>query len=412
MNILIIHQNFPGQFRHIALHLLARGHQVLGLGTTTAPGLPGISLLRYTLKRGTTKGIHRYVAPLENGVIHGQSVAEILLPLKKKGYRPDIILSHPGWGEALFLKEVFPQAHLVGFFEFYYRAQGADVGFDPMFPVTLDDHARIRAKNALHLLNLETCDQGIAPTQWQKSLHPTAYQPKISVIHEGVDTTLMVPDASASFQLPNGPLLKKGDAVITYVARNLEPYRGFHVFMRALPRLLQENPAARVVIVGGLDVSYGAKPAQFANWRDAMLAEVGTQLDGSRVHFLGKIPYLSYRSLLQVSAAHVYLTYPFVLSWSMLEAMSCGCVLVASATAPVQEVIDSGVNGELVDFFDGDALVERLTRILADPAAWEGQRQRARNTVLQRYTVEAGIRSYMKLLGLPQDTGDGLPDGL
>ena len=334
------------------------------------------------------------------------------MPLKQKGYRPDIILSHPGWGEALFLKEVFPQARLVGFFEFFYQARGADVGFDPMFPVTLDDHARIRAKNALHLLNLETCDQCISPTHWQKSLHPTAYQPKIAVIHEGVDTALMIPDATATFQLPDGPLLQQGDAVITYVARNLEPYRGFHVFMRALPRLLQDNPGARVVIVGGLDVSDGSKPEGYANWRDAMLAEVGPQLDASRVHFLGKIPYLDYRSLLQVSTAHVYLTYPFVLSWSMLEAMSCGCLLVASATAPVQEVISDGVNGHLVEFFDGDALVKRLTRILADPAAGDGLRQRARATVLEHYTVAAGIRSYMQHLGLTEETGSQSGYGL
>lgn len=412
MNFLIIHQNFPGQFRHIALHLLASGHQVLGLGLQSAPGLQGVALVRYKLKRGTTKGIHRYVAPLENGVIYGQSVAEALLALQQKGFKPDVILAHPGWGEALFVKEVFPNVPLIGFFEFFYKPHGADVGFDPMFPVNLDDFARIRAKNALHLLNLETCDYGVSPTQWQKSLHPTAYQPRISIIHEGIDTEFMQPDAAASFTLPNGLQLHHGDQVLTYVARNLEPYRGFHVFMRALPDILRRNPQLQVVIVGGDDVSYGAKPSDADNWREAMLREVGAQLDLQRVHFLGKIPYADYRRVLQVSAAHVYLTYPFVLSWSMLEAMSCGCVMIGSATAPVQEVLEDGINGHMVGFFDQSALVERVTDVLAHPQEQARLRIRARATVLERYTVQQGISGYCQLLGLPLLPGKSGAHGL
>jgi len=218
------------------------------------------------------------------------------------------------------------------------------------------------------------------------------------VVHEGVDAQLMQPDPQARFTLPNGTVLRRGDPVITYVARNLEPYRGFHVFMRTLPEILQRNPQAQVVIVGGDEVSYGNKPKDTPNWREAMQKEVGERIDASRVHFTGKLPYLQYRSLLQVSAVHVYLTYPFVLSWSMLEAMSCGCLLVASRTAPVEEVIEHGKNGLLVDFFDQAALVEQVSEALSQPNRFSEIRHQARQTVLQRYTVELGLRGYEELL--------------
>jgi len=398
MNFLIIHQNFPGQFRHIAPHLQSLGHRVIGIGNHPAPGLNGIDLLRYKLTREPTQGLHRYVRTLENGVIYGQATAQQMLKLKQQGFVPDVILAHPGWGEALYAKDIFPNAKLVSFFEFYYQADGADVGFDPAEPVSVDDRARTRTRNALHLLNLDACDIGVSPTHWQKSRHPTVYHDKIRVVHEGVDAQLMQPDPQARFTLPNGTELRRGDPVITYVARNLEPYRGFHVFMRTLPEILQRNPQAQVVIVGGDEVSYGNKPKDTPNWREAMQKEVGERLDASRVHFTGKLPYLQYRSLLQVSAVHVYLTYPFVLSWSMLEAMSCGCLLVASRTAPVEEVIEHGKNGLLVDFFDQAALVEQVSEALSHPNRFSEIRHQARQTVLQRYTVELGLRGYEELL--------------
>jgi glycosyltransferase involved in cell wall biosynthesis len=374
------------------------GHRVIGIGNHPAPGLNGIDLLRYKLTREPTQGLHRYVRTLENGVIYGQATAQQMLKLKQQGFVPDVILAHPGWGEALYAKDVFPDAKLVSFFEFYYQADGADVGFDPAEPVSVDDRARTRTRNALHLLNLDACDIGVSPTHWQKSRHPAVYHDKIRVVHEGVDAQLMQPDPQARFTLPNGTVLRRGDPVITYVARNLEPYRGFHVFMRTLPEILQRNPQAQVVIVGGDEVSYGNKPKDTPNWREAMQKEVGERIDASRVHFTGKLPYLQYRSLLQVSAVHVYLTYPFVLSWSMLEAMSCGCLLVASRTAPVEEVIEHGKNGLLVDFFDQAALVEQVSEALSQPNRFSEIRHQARQTVLQRYTVELGLRGYEELL--------------
>lgn len=401
MNVLILHQNFPAQFRHIAQRLAATGHKVLGLGSASAPGLNNIKVLRYDIK-GPPKPSNRYMTTPLNGALHGEVVAKILLELKAKGYTPDVILAHPGWGEALFVKDVHPEARLVSLFEFYYHAHGADVGFEPGSSVGFDAAATLTSRNMLHLMNLERCDAGVSPTQWQRSLHPEAYRNKISVIHEGIDTTLMAPDPKASFTLADGRVLKPGDKVLTFVARHLEPYRGFHVFMRALPEIQRRNPDAVAVVVGGDSVSYGRKPEGAANWREKLLAEVGERLDLSRVFFTGQLPYAAYRSLLQVSAAHVYFTYPFVLSWSALEAMACGCLLVASSTPPVTEVMAHGRNALLFDFFDLEALTARVTEALTRPQDHAPLRQAARQTVVQGYDLERGIAQYMALLGASQ----------
>jgi hypothetical protein len=394
MRVLFIHQNFPGQFRHIAAHLAQQPDvQVLAIGRDTAPGLPGIRLLRYKPHRPVSPQTHPYVRSFEDGVLHGQQVLRLLLDLKAKGYRPDVIVAHPGWGETLYAKDAFPNARLIHFCEYYYQAQGADAGFDPEFPLDINGAASIRSRNALHLLNLENCDLGITPTHWQHSLHPAAYRDKIQVIHEGIDTDNLGPDPNAILQLPNGKCLKAGEPIVTYVARNLEPYRGFHVFMRALPQVLKEHPTCQVVIVGGDGVSYGSQPKDAPNWRIKMLRENPVDLD--RVHFLGKVPYATYKKVLQVSAVHVYLTYPFVLSWSLLEAMASGCLIVGSNTAPVREVIQHGENGWLVNFFDGQALVKRVLEILANPHKGVKLREHVvRRT--QGYAASLSAQSYQR----------------
>ncbi len=397
MRILLIHQNFPGQFRQVA-PVWARlpGWEVLGLGRDTAPGMPEVRWLKYKLHRDVGQGQHHYLRQMESAVLHGQAVARGLQQLKNSGYTPDVIFAHPGWGETLYARDIFPQARIVHFCEWFYGTTDSDVGFDLEFPTDFDGLARLRTWNALHLLNLETCDVGVSPTAWQKSRHPEVYQPKIHQIHEGIDTALLGPDPQAQVKMPNGTVLHAGDPVITYVSRNLEPYRGFHSFMRALEKIQQAHPTCHAIIVGGDDVSYGQKPKDAAHWREKMLREV--RLDPTRTHFLGKVPYDTYRQILQVSAAHVYLTYPFVLSWSMLEAMASGCLVVGSRTAPVQEVIEHGRNGLLVDFFNTADMADAVVGALASPHSMQPLRDQARRDMADRYSLSKGELSYRTLI--------------
>jgi glycosyltransferase involved in cell wall biosynthesis len=310
--------------------------------------------------------------------------------LVAQGFRPDIVIGHNGWGETLFVKDVLPTTPLLSYFEFYYRWQGADTNFDPEFPLGFDDRLRIRAKNAVNLLGLETADWGLSATRWQRSLYPAWAQRRISVLHEGIDTRRIAPNPRAAFELPNGRRLTPADRVVTYVSRNLEPYRGFHTFARSLPRLLEGDRDAVVVVVGGNGVSYGSQPKEDAGYLAQLMREI--RINWDRVWFLGQVEYQDYLRLLQISSAHVYLTYPFVLSWSALEAMSAGCLVIGSDTAPVAELIQHERNGCLVDFFDSDALAKRVLWALDRPGGADRMRANARATIVGSFDFETQIR--------------------
>jgi glycosyltransferase involved in cell wall biosynthesis len=393
MKLLVIHQNFPGQFRHVVLAAIDRRYEVLAIGRDTAPGIAEVNIYRYRAASRAPGDIHPYLTRYEQAVTDGQKVFEILCRLKQSGYRPDVILAHPGWGETLFVKDVYPDTPLIHYCEYYYRAQGADSGFDPEFPRATRESSRLRILNSLHLLNLEQCDIAIAPTRWQRSLFPAAYQPAIRVIHEGVIQRSCLAKGGA-VRLPNGVELRTGQPIVTYVARNLEPYRGFHSFMRAIPHIQAKCPDAQIIVVGGDDVSYGCKPVGYANWRSRMEAEVS--FDHSTVYFTGRLPYQTYRAVLDCSKVHVYLTYPFVLSWSLLEAMTAGCVVVASDTAPVREVIVDGHNGMLVDFFDHHGIAKRITKVLDSVDEYNCLRSAAKLTA-SRFDVKYGTEQYFEV---------------
>ena len=387
MNILFVHNNFPAQFRHVA-QALARDPKakVVAIGSPTARGASGVRLLKYSLNDTDVSATHPFARRFDIECRRAEQVLYGLSSLASARFVPDVVLAHPGWGEALPLRTIFPNARLLLYCEFYYGSEDRDIGFDPEFPaIGLDGHVSLHLKNATTLLGLIDCAAGVAPTRWQRSTFPREFQDKIAVIHEGIDVGVAKP-AEASLRLSSGLRLSSQDEVVTFVARNLEPMRGYHVFMRALPRILAARPRCQVVIVGGDGTSYGASPPKGRTWKSIYLDEVADRIDPARVHFTGPLPYHDYLRVLQVSSAHIYLTYPFVLSWSLLEAMSAGCLVIASDTAPVQEVID-GNNGVLVPFFDSEQIAERVIAALARPHRFAALRERARETVIERFDL-------------------------
>jgi len=384
MKLLFLHQNFPGQFKHLAPALAAQGHEVVALTLQKVPETTwqGVRVIPYAVARGTSPTVHPWVADFETKVIRAEAAFRAMLALKAQGFAPDAVIAHPGWGESLFVKEVWPATKLGIYCEFFYHPHGADVGFDPEFPSTdpEGEACRLRLKNLNHLLHFDVADAAISPTHWQASTFPEPFRAKITVVHDGIDTDAIAPNPSVSLTLTTQAggeiMLTRHSEVITFVNRNLEPYRGYHVFMRALPEILERRPNARVLIVGGNEVSYGARPdpQRYGNrpWRQIFIDEVRPRIadaDWARVHFLGNVPYQHFIPLLQLSTVHVYLTYPFVLSWSLLEAMSAGCAIVASDTQPVREAITHDETGRLVQFFDVAGLASEICALLDDPAA-------------------------------------------
>jgi glycosyltransferase involved in cell wall biosynthesis len=386
MNILFVHQNFPGQFKHLAPALAKAGHRVAALGIEGA-GLPQIPMVRYKPGRNSSRDLHPLARDFEAKLIRGDACAGAAVRMQRSGFSPDVMVVNPGWGEALFLKDVWPQAKMLALLEFFYAARGLDADFDAEFvKPDIAYAARVNVKNANLLMALHSMDWGMAPTHFQHSVMPKVYRDRISVVFDGIDTQSVYPDPQAVFTLP-GKTLRAGDEVLTFINRNLEPYRGYHRFMRALPRIMRERPQADVLVVGGDEVSYGAPAPAGKTWKQIFLDEVKDQIDTGRLHFLGRIPYEAYLRLLQVSACHVYLSYPFVLGWSCIEAMSAGCLVVGSATAPVQEVIEHGKNGLLKDFFDTEGLADSVIDVLARPAAYVQLREAARETAVARYDL-------------------------
>jgi glycosyltransferase involved in cell wall biosynthesis len=404
MDILFVHQNFPGQFIHVARAL--NGRPGLRLATVTHKDNGQKDFLptaRYGWEPKRAGSPHPIAANYALRASRGRMAAKAMMALRARGFNPELIIGHLGWGETLFAKDVFPDATLLVHAEFFYSANGADVGFDPEFPSRGGTAGlfELRAKNAAILAAMNDADIAVAPTRWQASRFPLYFQEKLRVVHEGIDTNLMKPNPAATFRVAGANLaFKAGDEVITFLNRNLEPYRGYHIFMRALPTILAARPSAHVVIVGGDSVSYGAAAPNGQSWKEIFLSEVRDRLPMNRVHFVAKIPFLDFVSLMQVSAVHVYLTYPFVLSWSMMQAMSAGAPLVASRTEPVLEVVEDGVNGTLVDFFAVEGLAQRVIDVLAHPDDYRAMREAGRKTILENYDLASiCLPSWLQLLG-------------
>jgi glycosyltransferase involved in cell wall biosynthesis len=399
LRILFIHQNFPAQFGRLAEYLASRpDNQVVFL---TEAGLdrqlPGVQNTYFKASREPAQETHLYIRYLERAILQGQAAYRTGLNLKQQGFEPDIIFGHSGFGASMYMKDLYPNVPFLGYFEWFYHAHGTDVDFDPEDPCTVDDECRVRTKNMVIFQELNACDAGVSPTYWQHSQFPLEYRSKIQIIHDGMDTRLFRPDPHAKLVLPEQKLdLSGAEEIVTYVGRGLEPYRGFPQFMEAVSLLLKSRPKCHVVIVGADKIAYGRPHPSGKSFKEVMLEKY--EYDLNRLHFTGPLPYNLYRKVLQASTIHVYLTRPFVLSWSMLEAMSCGCTLVASSTPPVLEVIRDGQNGLLVDFFAPRKLAERICEALDDKDLRARLGENARETVKNYYSIERLLPIQIQLL--------------
>jgi len=413
MKVLFVHNNFPAQFRNVVEALREMGgFELAAIGAESAEAVEGVAVYRYFLQPFDVSATHPFARRFDAECRRAEQVLMAASALACSGFVPDVILAHCGWGETLPLRPIFPRAKIIVYAEFFYRGEGQDVHFDREGPrLGVDGLAALQCKNASTLLALTDADGALSPTEWQRSTFPREFQDKIGVAHEGVDVERFKPDPTAHFDLPGGRTVTKSDEVLTFASRNLEPVRGYHVFMRALPEIMRARPSAQVVIAGGDGNSYSHAPPAGRSWKTHVLDAVVSDLDLSRVHFVGHLAPDAYLSLLQVSSAHVYLTYPFVLSWSLLEAMATECQIVASDTAPVREVIEHRRNGVLVPFHDASALAATVADALARRGGPTDNRRAARDTILERFDKRLCVRRALRILGLDASNSSTMRTG-
>lgn len=396
--VLFVHNNFPGQFRDLAQTLAGRGVPCMAVGQDHSGQIPGVRAARYALPRGTTPGIYPLAVRAEADLIRGRSAYEAAKALKHEGWDPQVIVGHPGWGEMTFLGDLFPAAKQIAFAEFWYHGRGYDVGFDTeFFPEVEEQVFRVRAKNPVMALSYSAADAIVAPTEFQANALPPVFRERTRVIHEGVDVEAIRPAPPEPFALDDGRVIAPGTPVITHVNNNMEPLRGLHIFARALPRLLAEVPDAQVIIIGDpARRAYGGSAPDGRTWTDVIFEPL--EFDRSRVHFLGRVPHERMLAAIRLGAAHVYYTYPFVLSWSLAEAMASGCYVIGSDTAPLRDAITDGVDGRLLPFFDVAALSDAMISACRAPEASAPLRAAARATAVAKFDRTKGREAWLALL--------------
>ena len=392
MKFLFVHQNMPGQYRELIQRLARTGqHEITFLTQRKdAPAVEGVRNVIYRPHHVPAKGAYGLSRVWEEATGAGYGAAMAAKAHEEAtGFRPDIVIGHTGWGELLFFKQLWPDVPVLGFFEYFYRPEGGSIGFDPEEPSNAQTPYLLQARNAVPYASIQSVDAGIVPTRWQRDRFPESFHDKLTVIHDGIRTDMLRP--APNVRLGLGRLdrdLTREDEIVTYIARNMERTRGFHQFMRALPKIQKMRPNARVIAIGGNEASYGAKSGHPGGLRGEMEQEVGHLIDWSRVHFLGRVPYAEFQKIIQIGRCHIYLTMPFVLSWSTLEAMSMQATIVSSDVDPVREVISHGKTGYLVDFFDVDALARQVASVLETPATHAHIGPAARANVVQNYDFE------------------------
>lgn len=397
LKILFIHPSFPGQFLYLAEYLAKNPeNQILFLSGENLSGgtIAGVQLVLYKKPEEKATALAKQTGPCEtmmSSMLEGIQIVRALQSIRNQtGFVPDVIVGHTGWGSLLYVKDIYPHVPVLGYFEWFYHAEGGDTYYWPDEIPSLDARIGIRTKDAPHLLALAALDAGYTPTQWQYDQFPAEYQPKLTVCHDGIPTDFCSPlPKRPGLVLEDAHLsLPEGTEILTYVSRGFEVFRGFPYFMDAVRLLLERRPQLHVVIVGADRVCYGA-PLKDTTY---LTEEKKKGIDETRVHFVGHRVREDYQKILRASSCHVYLTRPFILSWSMLEAMSFGCPLVASQTPPCEEIVEDGVNGMLADFRSPHHIARKIEELLDDRTLAHRLGQAARETILERYELSKCLR--------------------
>lgn len=396
MHVLFVHKNFPAQFGHVAVWLIKQhGWQCSYVSELPEEEIAGIRRIRYTPAGGAKETTHYLSRTFENQVAHAQGVFEAC---KAARYlRPDLIVGHSGFGSTLFLPELWPGVPIINYFELYYHTRDSDVDFRPDFPIPELHLLRVRARNAMLLLDLQTCAAGYAPTEWQRSRFPAEYLPKLECIFDGIDREFWHRRENLP-RVVGGREIPPGTRIVTYVSRGFESMRGFDIFMKVAARICEARSDVVFAVVGSDRICYGGDESYIREktFREHVLKN--GHYDLSRFIFTGKVPPAELRDLFAISDLHIYLTVPFVLSWSLMNALACGCTVLGSDTPPVREMIRHEENGLLAGFFDIDALTREALRVLEDPPAFRQRLGAAGEAMIdEKYALTSTLPRMVEL---------------
>ncbi len=395
MHVLFVHQNFPAQFGHIAQHLVQRHGFRCTFVTERRGGKVGeVECVQYKVDGGATKQNHYCTRTFENATRHALAVHDAVKA--RPDLKPDLLVGHSGFGSTLFLRELFPNIPIINYFEYFYRTRDSDMDFRKEYPPVPMDFLRARARNAMLLLDLDNCDAGYSPTDYQRSLFPQEYQHKLRTIFDGVDTAIWKPMPNLHREI-NGYRVPDGMKVVSYATRGMESMRGFDVFMKAAKKLSDRRKDVIFLIAGQDRVCYGGDERFTGGktYKEWVLSQ--DQYDLSRFVFLGLIPPTELAKLFNITDVHVYLTVPFVLPWSLLNALACGTTILASDTPPVREMIRNGENGVLFDFLDVDALAELANQLLDRKAEYQVLGRQGAELIREKYSVDVCLPRMVEL---------------
>lgn len=394
MHILYVHKNFPAQFGHVAARLVAEhGHQCTFV-TNQPPGeTAGIRRLHYDPRGGARETTHYFSRSFENAIAHSHGVYEACKAAPE--VMPDLIVGHSGFGSTLFLRELY-DCPIINYFEYFYHPHNSDLDFRPEFPPLPQDVLRCYARNATILLDLDNCDVGYCPTNWQRSLFPDNYSSKLEVIFDGIDTQLWAPRENLPRSV-QGHSIDIDTKIVTYVSRGMEAMRGFDIFMQVAKQIYHEEPNTVFIVVGSERTAYGGdeKHIQASSFLKHVLSQ--DDYDLSKFIFAGMLPPKTLAEILALGDLHLYFTVPFVLSWSLFNALSSGCTVVSSNTAPVRELIEHEKTGLLTDFYDIDGHVENALRVLRDPEGHRHLGEAGRRLICEKYTAEQCLAQMLAM---------------